>query len=214
MQRQFLRSWKPALESTAVASIGLLLLFASISTAKNSESTSELKKADRSTTSQTTSLKKGDTAGVFYVTKIAGAEEDGVEEGQELCYRCRYGSRPMVMIFARKAGGKIPKLVEVLDNEVDKNQEAQLRGLVTLLGNDAAEVKEVATKVAEKSGAKNVPVVVAKETKTGPENYKLSESADVTVVVASDSQVVSTHEFTADKIDIAMILNDVKQIVH
>ncbi len=159
-------------------------------------------------------LKKGDVVRPFYVTKIAGADEDGVEQGQELCYRCRFGSRPMVMVFARETGGQVPKLIEELDKAVDSNQDSQLRGLVTLMGNDAADVKVEANKVAEKTGAKHVPVVVAKETQTGPENYNLNRKDDVTVVVASESQVVATHVFKADKIDIATVMKEVKSILN
>ena len=120
----------------------------------------------------------------------------------------------MVMVFARETGGQVPKLIEELDKAVDSNQDSQLRGLVTLMGNDAADVKVEANKVAEKTGAKHVPVVVAKETQTGPENYNLNRKDDVTVVVASESQVVATHVFKADKIDITMVMKEVKSILN
>ncbi len=159
-------------------------------------------------------LHKGDLVGSFRVTKVAGAVEDGVEPGTELCYRCRYGSRPMVMVFARQTGGELPKLVEELDKAVDTNKEAQLRGLITLIGEDVAKVKEDANRVAEKSGAKSVAVVVAKENETGPTNYKLNQKAEVTVVVASDSLVVATHTFDVAKIDIATVIKEVKAMLN
>lgn len=158
-------------------------------------------------------LKKGDTAGVFYVTKIAGAKDDGVKEGEELCYRCRYGSRPMVMVFTRENTKEVQMLVKTIDKAVDKNQEAHLKGLVTFMGEDVAEVKESASEFAKKADAKHVPVVIAKDTDTGPTNYKLDKS-DVTVVVAKDSQVVATHRFKADKINVAAVMTEVKQILH
>lgn len=164
-------------------------------------------------TSTEDSLKQGDSIGVFYVTKVAGAEDDGVEPGEELCYRCRYGSRPMVIVFARDTGGKVTDLVKQIEAAVTKNEDASLKGLLTLIGEDAASLKEDASKIAEKAGVKNVPVVVAKETKTGPLNYKLAGDAAVTIVIAKDSQVVNTHVFSADKIDIAAVMADVQQIV-
>jgi hypothetical protein len=158
-------------------------------------------------------LKKGDAAGAFYVTKVAGAEEDGVRVGTELCYRCRYGSRPMVMVFTRRTGGEIPKLMQQLDSAVVDNEASQFRALVTLMGEDAAKVKESAAQVAERSGVKHVPIVVAKETVGGPANYRLSKSADVTIVVASDSQVVSAKTYQSDRIDIAAIMGEVNTLV-
>ena len=158
-------------------------------------------------------LKQGDPVGAFYVTKVAGAD-DGVQEGQELCYRCRYGSRPMVIVFARQSGGNLPRLVEELDKAVETNKDDQLRGLVAMMGKDKTEVTKDANRVVERSGVKHLPVVIAKETETGPANYKLDKNAEVTIVCASDSQVVTTHIFSADKIDIAMVMRDIKRMLN
>ncbi len=157
-------------------------------------------------------LEKGDSVGVFYVTKVAGAEDDGVKEGQELCYRCRYGSRPMVIVFTRETGGKLPELIKRIDAVVGDNDQ-QLRGLVTFIGDDLAKVKEEASKFASTAGVKHVPVVIAKETKHGPQNYKLDDSP-VTIVVALDSQVVATHRCTADKIDVRQVMSEVKRMLN
>ncbi|MGV3484204.1 MAG: hypothetical protein ACO1RT_07290, partial [Planctomycetaceae bacterium] len=126
------------------------------------------------------SLKQGDSIGAFYVTKVAGAADDGVETGEELCYRCKYGQRPMVMIFTRKGGAKVNELVGQLDKAVTTHKDAQLKGLVTILGDDQSTLKSQATTIAKESGAKNVPVVVAADSETGPESYRISPTADVT----------------------------------
>ena len=159
-------------------------------------------------------LIQGDAVGVFYVTKVAGAEDDGVQPGEDLCYRCRYGSCPMVMVFARRTGGRFTGLVKQIDAAVSANQEFRLKGLVTLLGESSSELKEAAIQVAEETAVTHVPVVIAKEFKTGPLNYKLPSDAAITVVVAKDSQVVSTHTFTVEEIDIAAVMNEVNQILN
>lgn len=159
-------------------------------------------------------LQSGDSIGAFYVTKVAGADEDGVEVGENLCYRCRYGSRPMVMVFTRKTDGQMPKLVKELNAAVKANESEKLQGLVTLIGDDADELKKEGVKFAKSAGADSVPVVVAKDTKMGPSSYKIGESDDVTIVVASDSQVVATHTFEADSIDIAAVMKEVKEMLN
>ena len=159
-------------------------------------------------------LKQGDAVGVFYVTKVAGADEDGVEVGEDLCYRCRYGSSPMVMVFARSTKGRVSTLVKEIDSAVSTNEESRLKGLVTLIGDEPGKLKEQAGKIAEQAAVKKVPVVIAKDAKTGPLNYKLSEDVDVTVVVAKDSQVVSTHTFPAERIDVAAVIKEVNQILN
>ncbi len=159
-------------------------------------------------------LQEGDPIGVFYVTKIAGAVDDAVEPGETLCYRCRYGSRPMVMVFARDTGGMVPNLVRAIEKSVGENEESKLKGIMTLIGDDAAVLKDDAGKFAEKVQAKLVPVVVAKETKTGPLSYKISEDADVTIVLAKDSQVVNTHTFDAANIDVKSVISEVSEMLN
>ena len=160
-------------------------------------------------------LKAGDSIGAFYVTKVAGAEDDGVEKGEQLCYRCRYGSRPMVMVFARDTGGKLNDLVKEIDSAVQANEDAELKGLVTLLGEDASALKDTAAKVAKTSGAKHIPVVVAKDNVSGPSNYKLDDKAAVTVVVASESKVVMAKKFNkAAKVDVSAVMGAVKKALN
>ncbi|MCO8123871.1 hypothetical protein NHH03_19150 [Stieleria sp. TO1_6] len=160
-------------------------------------------------------LKSGDAIGAFYVTKVAGAEDDGVENGQELCYRCKYGKRPMVMVFARDTGGKVDQLVKELDSAVGANKEAQLKSFVTLIGEDASALKENAAKFAKASGAKNVPVVVAQDNVTGPTSYKIAKDAAVTIIVANESEVIASHSFDkAEKVDVAAVMGEVKKMLN
>lgn len=158
-------------------------------------------------------LQRGDAVGVFYVTKVAGADNDGVVPGERLCYRCRYGSRPLVMVFTRRIGGRLTELVRRLDQAIERNKEARLKGLVTFVGKDASELKKQARSVAEEGVASRVPLVLAKEPNTGPTNYKLSEKDAVTIVVAKDSQVVNTHMYDVDKIDVSAVMNEVQTIL-
>ena len=158
-------------------------------------------------------LRQGDSVGVFYVTKVAGAEDDGVLPGEQLCYRCRYGSSPIVMVFARRTGGRVTELVKRIDKAVFSNRQRRLKGLVTLMGDSTPAVKAAAGEVAAAAKVEHVPVVVAKEVKTGPLNYKLPADAEVTVVVAKNSQVVKTHTFTSEKVDIAAVMSEVERIL-
>jgi hypothetical protein len=144
---------------------------------------------------------------------VAGATDDGVAPGEQLCYRCRYGSRPLVMIFARRTGGRLTELVRRVDRAVANNQQSSLKGLVTFVGEDSRELKQCAESVAETADVSKVPVVVAQEPSTGPENYNLAPDAAVTVVVAKDSQVVSTHSYDVETIDVAEVMTDVQQVL-
>ncbi|QEG40517.1 hypothetical protein [Roseimaritima ulvae] len=158
-------------------------------------------------------LAEGDPIGAFYVTKVAGAEDDGVEAGQELCYRCRYGGRPMVMVFARKNSEKLNQLVGKLDKAVASHSDNQLKSFVTLVGADTETLKKEASKLASSTSVKGVPVVIAKDNENGPRNYKLDSKADVTVVIANNSQVVSNQTYTADDVDADAVIAAVEKAI-
>lgn len=160
------------------------------------------------------SLHRGDPIGAFVVTKVAGAEDDGVETGDSLCYRCRYGSRPMVMVFSRDTGAEVTKLVKALDAAVSANTDSELKALVTLLGKDLGQLKAQAKQMVKDSGAKHVPMVVSEDPEHGPSNYGLDDSAAVTVIVANDSQVVATHTFTSSTIDVAKVMSEIKPLLN
>ena len=53
------------------------------------------------------------------MTKGAGAEQDGVKEGKNLCYRCRNGARPQVMVFTRSTDPAVVDLVKDLANDLN-----------------------------------------------------------------------------------------------
>ena len=110
----------------------------------------------------------GESIGAFNVTKIAGAENDGVEEGKNLCYRCRNGSKPQVIVFARSASPNVESLVKELDKAVAENESSKLCVFVNILGEDKDSAADVAKKFAASSEAKNIPFVVPNEFENGP----------------------------------------------
>lgn len=159
-------------------------------------------------------LSAGDNISMFLVTKVAGAQDDGVETGATICYRCKYGQRPMVMVFTRSTDGSVTKLVKELDAAVAKHADDQLKGIVTLIGAKTDELTKQATEIADKVGAKHVPIVVAKDTSNGPESYQLNGETAVTVVLVNHSQVVARHDFAAGKVDTAAIIKDVNEMLN
>ena len=65
-------------------------------------------------------LQQGESVGAFQVEKCGGAVNDNVKVGDQLCYRCMLGAKPVVMVFARKADDKLAGLVKELDKTVAK----------------------------------------------------------------------------------------------
>jgi hypothetical protein len=157
----------------------------------------------------------GDSLGAFYVTKVAGAEDDGVDQNANLCYRCRNGRRPQVIVFTRAADGKVAELVAKLDQAVAQNADAKLRVFVNVLGEDKADATDHAKKLASETKAKNIPFVVPNEFENGPDNYGINAKAAITVTMASELGVKASHAAgSANELDIASVLSDLKKILN
>ena len=159
-------------------------------------------------------LEKGESCGAFYVTKVAGADEDGVEVGKKLCYRCKFQSRPMVLVFSRTDNEQVGKLAKKLDEALVKYEDKQLRALVSMLGKDAAALEAAGKKFAAANSLKHVPVAVPEDGEKGPVSYKIPADAGVTVVIAKEGEVIANHVFAADKVDIDAVLKDVEKLVN
>ena len=141
----------------------------------------------------------------FYVVKVAGAPEDGVAVGKELCYRCKNGARPQVMVFTKSTGEAVAALSKELNAAIAKNADAQLTGFVNVMNADKAAAEKAAKELAEKVGAEKLPVVVPVENENGPANYGLNPDAEVTVLIANKGAVVASHGYAAGKFDAAAV---------
>lgn len=157
-------------------------------------------------------LEPGKNIGAFYVVKCAGSEADGVKIGDNLCYRCKYGTQPMVMVFARTADDNLAKLTKQLSKAVEENSGKRLAAFVNLIGDDEAALQSAAKQFGAKAKADNVPIVVPDEFENGPTDYRINEEADVTVIIATGGKVVASHGVSKGGLDgktIAAIIADV-----
>jgi len=139
----------------------------------------------------------GDPVNAFQVIKAAGAPHDGVDVGTQLCYRCRMGNRPMVMVFAHKPNAGLTNLVKQLDDVVAKNQDKKMGSFVSLLGDKQEDLTAAAKQLVEDSKSQNVAVVVPLEHAAGPKDYNLSPDAEVTVLIYRQGKVEANYALAA-----------------
>lgn len=159
-------------------------------------------------------LKTGKMVGAFYVTKLAGAEDDGINVGKNLCYRCKNGGRPQVMIFTRSSDENVVKLVKKLDAAIPKNSKDELRAFVNYLGENKATAKHEAEKLAARSQAKHVPFVLPNEFENGPEDYGINPNAEVTIIMAEGGKVKANHAVAkAKELEVDAVIADLKKIL-
>jgi hypothetical protein len=141
----------------------------------------------------------GDGITPFHPYNVFNAEKPD-QNGKQNCIVCQYGPKPAVLVFARNTGKDVVEMIKKLDAEVGKVGQEKLGAAVIFLSADD-NIKETVKEMAEKAGAKNVCLAV--DSSKGPEAYKLSKDADVTVVLYKKHKVVANHAF--DKFDAACL---------
>lgn len=158
----------------------------------------------------------GDSLAAFDVTKVAGAPHDNVEVGKELCYRCKLGNRPVVMVFARKVDSGLTMLTKELDATVAKNSDKKMGSFVNLLGEKTETLTADAKKLAEEAKLANVAVVVPVDHAKGPADYSINPKAQTTVLIYKAGKVVANHstDSALDETAVKKIIADTAKILN
>jgi len=146
----------------------------------------------------TSGLQVGEAVGAFTVTKVTGNPDDGVEDGRTLCYRCKMGQRPVVMVFARSADEKFAKFLKKLDGELEEHTDEKLTAFVNMIGTDEESLKKAAADFVAKHDIKRIAFVVPTNAENGPDNMKIAPDADITVVCYRGGEVKANHAFARD----------------
>ena len=108
-------------------------------------------------------LQPGDLVPAFDVEKCGGAVNDGRSVGDNFCYRCMLGNKPVVMVFARKSDDKLASLAKALDKHVAANADQKLSSFINLIGENPAELKAEAKDFAAKNKLENVAHYIEKK---------------------------------------------------
>ena len=156
-------------------------------------------------------LEVGEGVGAFYVKDVTGPKA-----GEKLCYRCSYGSRPVVSIFAREMNDNVASLVKQVDSTVGENESKKMAAFVVLL-TDKPEAKEAELKkIASKQGIKKTPLTTF-DGLEGPSSYKIAKDAEVTVMMWVDGKLKVNEELKASDLSkdkITSIVGQTKTILN
>ena len=156
-------------------------------------------------------LQVDDLPAPFNVTDVTGPVA-----GTKLCYRCQYGSRPVVSIFVRKMDESTAKLVKQIDDIVGKQEEKKMAAFVTVLSDDPDAQEASLKKTAEEQKITRTPLTVY-ENAAGPRSYKIDEKANVTVMMWVDSNVKVNHAYADGDLSdeaIAKVIEDTAKILN
>jgi hypothetical protein len=161
-------------------------------------------------------LQPGDLVPAFDVEKCGGAVNDGKEVGDNFCYRCMLGNKPVVMVFARKTDKGLASLVKELDKTVTKNADQKLSSFVNLIGPNPSELKSQAKEFAAANQVENVALVVPQDNENGPAEFKISPNAEVTVTIYRNGKVAASHALASGELNdkaVKSIIADTSKIL-
>ena len=136
----------------------------------------------------------GETTTAFNVKDITGPSA-----GTSLCYRCQYGAKPVACVFTREITPEVANLIANIDKQVGENKDKNMAAFVVLLTDDTDAGAKKLTKLKEEKGIKNTPLTVF-DGNAGPEKYKISKDAAVTVLMWTKGKFQVSHAFAAPKL--------------
>lgn len=148
----------------------------------------------------------------YNVTDVTGpAAGNGM-----LCYRCRYGTQPVVNIFARSMDENVVKLIKQIDTVVGKERDHKMAAFVVLLTETPEKTEAELRRVAKTNELLYTPLTMYSDLQ-GPSSYRLTADADVTVMMWVDEEVRVNHalklaDLSSEKID--AITNDTAKILN
>jgi hypothetical protein len=138
---------------------------------------------------------------------------NGPDAGKNSCLYCRFGARPVVMVFAREVTPALRTLVQQLEKATAAHADCELSACV-IVCNETPGIADVLGEMVRQDQLKNVILAVTKT--AGPESYKLAADADVTVLLYSHTTVAANHSYRKGELNaeqINAVVADVAKIV-
>jgi hypothetical protein len=123
----------------------------------------------------------------------------GPQRGQQTCYVCETGEKPAVVVFSRKLSKPLGKLVVKCNDWVTAQPKDAARSWMTVLGEKTVNLDDLA-KSAKHAGIQSTPVGVFDDP-LGPPSFKLSEEAEVTVLLWVNRKIVANFAFRENELN-------------
>jgi hypothetical protein len=130
----------------------------------------------------------------------------GPQRGQQTCYICETGDNPGCVIFARKASDSLGQLLLKIEPVVSR-EKSPIKTWMTILGEKTISIDNLG-KWSKAQGLKSIPVGIFDD-EDGPPSYKISQDAEITVLIFNQKKVVNNFAFRSGELN----EKSIKQIV-
>ena len=141
----------------------------------------------------------GSTVHAFFVRAVTGPHQS-----RSVCYVCRYGARPVVMIFLQGVDPNTPKLLKSVDRIVDAGRVEGARSFGVLVTDESARVVPILQTMAFDEKIE-LPLTAATSAVAGATCHNLHPDATTTVVLYREQKVVATYGFRRGDLSAASI---------
>ena len=131
----------------------------------------------------------GDKVPYFYVRAITGPLS-----GKSVCYVCRNGDRPVVMVLVRRIIPVLPTLLKQVDEAVDGHRADGLRGFGVFVDKDPRRLLPQVQTLSF-NGKLSLPLTIAAAPAEGLGWRGLPDEVAVSVVLYRDQQVLKSFQF-------------------
>lgn len=155
--------------------------------------------------------KTGSTVNSFFVRAVTGPHRN-----RSVCYVCRYGARPVVMVFIQKVDPKLPALLKAIDEKVDDNRVTGLRSFGVLITDESSRAVPVLQTMAFDERIR-MPLTAATTAVAGPGGNRLHRDAATTVVLYRKQKAVANLAFRHGKLDeeaTERVLDGIEDLLH
>ena len=141
--------------------------------------------------------------GPYRTIKVTGCE-DGVENGDTLCYTCKLGARPVAFVFAKTPNNTLATLIKQLDQVAEENADAKMANVINFSGELTDEYVQQIKEFGDKLDLKHTALTTSGD----GGKFKVNEDAEVTVMHYKGKKV--TYNFASKD---TLKEDDVQQIV-
>jgi hypothetical protein len=120
----------------------------------------------------------------FYVRAVTGPLS-----GKSVCYVCRHGDRPVVMVFFREFGPEVTSLLKELDGCVNRHRADGLRCFAVMItGTPQREAPRLQTLAFDEK--LELPLTISGESIASPTALNIDDRSSITVILYQDRQIV------------------------
>jgi hypothetical protein len=129
------------------------------------------------------------------------------------CLVCENGVNPVAMLFAKEISDPLVELLVKLDGATDANKSHEMGSFLVLLNSQEDQIQRLRD-IARRRGLKHI--VLSADEPAGPDGFKVSAAAELTVVLYHEFEVKANHAFRKGELTVEAIqgiLADVPKIV-